>query len=368
MNTTSDSSLPLVSCIMPTRNRRWAVPRAIQYFLHQDYPNRELLIVDDGTDRIGDLIPGDSRIRYFELPRPASTGAKRNFACTNSKGTLIAHWDDDDWYAPWRLTYQVEQLLQANADICGLDRVLFYAPKEEKAWEYVYPPDQRRWVYGASLCYTRSFFEAHPFADIRVGEDTCFVWADPRARVHALKDFRFMVALVHGENASPKQTADSRYLTRAFGDVETLLGKDLPFYAALRAGAAPGSAQSKLSIRRALISAARGIGDILRVTPLIRVAHCLGFEVDVLLATDYPEVAQLLEGAPEIRQVIQVPSPRAGNYSASNRGLESLPREVASEEYEVAAFTAWSAPMHKGIRARRTLAFDRARWLAEGDT
>src|SRR5271157_4780477 len=132
MNTTSDSSLPLVSCIMPTRNRRWAVPRAIQYFLHQDYPNRELLIVDDGTDRIGDLIPGDSRIRYFELPRPASTGAKRNFACTNSKGTLIAHWDDDDWYAPWRLTYQVEQLLQANADICGLDRVLFYAPKRKK--------------------------------------------------------------------------------------------------------------------------------------------------------------------------------------------------------------------------------------------
>jgi len=353
---------------MPTFNRRQFIPLAIRYFLRQDYPDKELVIIDDGTDRVADLIPADPRIRYFGLPGRASTGAKRNLACKHSTGTLIAHWDDDDWYAPWRLSYQLEQLREAHADICGLDRVFFYAFKEEKVWEYVYPPEQRAWVYGASLCYTRSFFEAHPFADIRVGEDTCFVWADPRARVHALKDFRFMVALVHGENASPKQTADSRYLTRAFGDVETLLGKDLPFYAALRAGAAPGSAQSKLSNRRALISAARGIGDILRVTPLIRVAHCLGFEVDVLLATDYPEVAQLLEGAPEIRQVIQVPSPRAGNYSASNRGLESLPREVASEEYEVAAFTAWSAPMHKGIRARRTLAFDRARWLAEGDT
>ena len=368
MNTTSDSSLPLVSCIMPTRNRRWAVPRAIQYFLRQDYPNRELLIVDDGTDRIGDLIPGDSRIRYFELPRPASTGAKRNFACTNSKGTLIAHWDDDDWYAPWRLTYQVEQLLQANADICGLDRVLFYAPKEEKAWEYVYPPEQRRWVYGASLCYTRSFFETHPFADIRVGEDTCFVWADPRARVHALKNCNFMVALVHGENTSPKLTSDPRYVSRAAGDVERLLGHDLPFYAAWRGDAAYRSVQYVPAKRRALICAAQGIGDILRVTPLIRVAHGLGFEVDVLLATDYPEVAQLLEGAPEIARLIQVQSIRGGSCAPGNYGQQSLPREIADTEYEIAAFTAWSVPVSKTVQARRTLTFDRARWLAEGDS
>src|SRR5271166_5667055 len=368
MNATSDSSLPLVSCIMPTRNRRWAVPRAIQYFLRQDYPNRELLIVDDGTDRVGDLIPGGSRIRYFELPRPASTGAKRNFACTNSKGTLIAHWDDDDWYAQWRLTYQVEQLLQANADICGLDRVLFYAPKEEKAWEYVYPPEQRRWVYGASLCYTRSFFETHPFADIRVGEDTCFVWADPRTRVHALKNCNFMVALVHGENTSPKLTSDPRYVSRAAGDVERLLGHDLPFYAAWRGDAAYRSVQYGPAKRRALICAAQGIGDILRVTPLIRVAHGLGFEVDVLLATDYPEVAQLLEGAPEIARLIQVQSIRGGSCAPGNYGQQSLPREIADTEYEIAAFTAWSVPVSKTVQARRTLTFDRARWLAEGDS
>jgi len=156
---------------MPTFNRRQFVPRAIQYFLRQDYANKELVIIDDGTDRVADLIPLDSRIRYFGLPRSASTGAKRNLACKESKGTLIAHWDDDDWYAPWRLTYQVEQLLETDADICGLDRVLFYSPEDEKAWEYVYPPDQRAWVYGASLCYTRRFFETHPFADVRVGED-----------------------------------------------------------------------------------------------------------------------------------------------------------------------------------------------------
>jgi glycosyltransferase involved in cell wall biosynthesis len=156
MNGSAKDNLPLVSCIMPTFNRRQFIPLAIRYFLRQDYPDKELVIIDDGTDRVADLIPADPRIRYFGLPGRASTGAKRNLACKYSTGTLIAHWDDDDWYAPWRLSYQLEQLREAHADICGLDRVFFYAFKEEKVWEYVYPPEQRAWVYGASHLPCRS--------------------------------------------------------------------------------------------------------------------------------------------------------------------------------------------------------------------
>src|SRR5271165_6074042 len=136
MTGSTGCQLPLVSCIMPTFNRRHFVPRAIHYFLRQDYPNKELIIIDDGTESVADLVPPDPQIRYFGSLRRASTGAKRNLACKHATGTLIAHWDDDDWYAPWRLTYQVEQLLEEAADICGLDRVIFYAPKEEKVWEY----------------------------------------------------------------------------------------------------------------------------------------------------------------------------------------------------------------------------------------
>ena len=44
-----ETSQPLVSCIMPTYNRREFVPLAIRYFLRQDYANKELIIIDDGT-------------------------------------------------------------------------------------------------------------------------------------------------------------------------------------------------------------------------------------------------------------------------------------------------------------------------------
>jgi len=49
-------TFPLISYIMPTNNRRAFVPRAISYFLCQDYVNKELIIVDDGADATGELI------------------------------------------------------------------------------------------------------------------------------------------------------------------------------------------------------------------------------------------------------------------------------------------------------------------------
>ena len=42
---------------MPTFNRRSYVPQALRCFLRQDYPNLELLIVDDGSDPVRDCVP-----------------------------------------------------------------------------------------------------------------------------------------------------------------------------------------------------------------------------------------------------------------------------------------------------------------------
>ena len=54
----------LVSCITPTYNRRDYLPRAIDLFLRQDYSDRELIILDDGTDDVRDLIPNDPSILH----------------------------------------------------------------------------------------------------------------------------------------------------------------------------------------------------------------------------------------------------------------------------------------------------------------
>src|SRR5678816_3153619 len=97
----STDLLPLVSSIMPTYNRRAFVPQAIGYFLRQDYARKELIIVDDGSDEISDLIPRDERLRYTRLDHKLPLGAKLNLACEQASGEIIINWDDDDWYAPW---------------------------------------------------------------------------------------------------------------------------------------------------------------------------------------------------------------------------------------------------------------------------
>ena len=64
---------PLVSCVMPTFDRRSFVPQAVRYFLRQDYPAKELIIVDDGPEPVSDLLPPDPRIVYHRLETPDGT-------------------------------------------------------------------------------------------------------------------------------------------------------------------------------------------------------------------------------------------------------------------------------------------------------
>jgi len=221
----------LVSCIMPTANRPGLVPQAIQYFLRQDYPNRELIILDDGVAPVADLIPQDSRIRYVRMSNKRTMGSKHNMACEMARGEIIVHWDDDDWMADRRLSYQVSELLrQPPMTLCGLARLIYYEPTVDRAWEYVYPQNARPWVCGNSFCYQKLFWEKHPFPSQNEGADTVWVWGLRNQKVLALPDHTFYVALIHGKNTSPKRTSGAcwrRYPTKAVHD---LMGDDFTFY------------------------------------------------------------------------------------------------------------------------------------------
>lgn len=196
---------PRISALMPTADRRQFVPGAIAAFLAQNRNDSELVILDDGNDPIADLVPADPRIRYVrETPRQP-LGAKRNRLCELARGEVIVHWDDDDWHAPERLTRQLAALEASGADICGCDRLLFLADDESAAWEYVYGGN-KPWVAGGTLCYRRSAWQQRPFSAVGAGEDTLWVFAAPRDRLHIMADNSFYVARVHPGNTSRKQT------------------------------------------------------------------------------------------------------------------------------------------------------------------
>ena len=226
----------LASC-PPTTGGAFA-PQAITYFLRQDYPNCELLIVDDGTDPIDDLVPEDPRIRYLRLDHHHILGTKRNIACEAARGDILIHWDDDDWMGPGRVSYQVEHLLRDEADLCGTDQLLFFDPARACAWRYVYPTRYKLWnpwVAGCTLCYTRAFWQGNPFQERPVAEDVYFVWEARRKRIAVLPDATLYVSLIHPGNTSPREPKTALWKPFPMASMRCLLGEDLPFYEALAA-------------------------------------------------------------------------------------------------------------------------------------
>ncbi|HEV3412131.1 MAG TPA: CmcI family methyltransferase [Puia sp.] len=227
---TTATQEPFVSCIMPTYNRRSFVPHAIRYFQRQEYQNKELIIIDDGTDCVEDLLPEDTRIRYYRLGRKISLGAKLNMACDYASYDIIVNWDDDDWYAPHRLKYQVETLRNRAIDICGINNLLYYDLRSHRAFNYIYPLNQRVWLLGSSLCFNRSFWELHHFEDINVGMDGLFVWKARPDQVAALPDPSFSVHMIHGDNVSPKHTNAAWWHPFPLEKIKNLMNSDWHYY------------------------------------------------------------------------------------------------------------------------------------------
>jgi glycosyltransferase involved in cell wall biosynthesis len=215
---------------MPTRDRRAFILQALCYFLRQDYEHSELVIVDDGTDAVRDLVPSDPRIRYRRLDEPLVLGEKRNLACELARGSIIVHWDDDDWSAPYRLSYQVEEL-GSRAGICGNRRELFYDVARRRAWLFEFPPRRRHRLIGNTLCYRKDVWARRPFAPLAIGEDARFVRAAGPGTALALGDLSMCVGLVHPHNTSRKSLGEPGWRAHPRAEVELLFGSDLALYA-----------------------------------------------------------------------------------------------------------------------------------------
>lgn len=258
--------MTLVSCIMPTANRRAFVPHAIADFLRQDHAERELVILDDGEDPVGDLISADPRIRYLRETRRRTTGAKRNACVEAAAGEVIVHWDDDDWYAPDRIRRQLAALEAAQADLCGMESLLFFDPAGGEAWLYRYPGRDPAWVCGVSMMYRRDLWRRNAFPNLQVGEDSHFIWNARGLRAVRMGETRLIAAMVHAANTSPRRTEGSCWSPRPIGEVQSLLGEDWRRYA--HAEAAPVSRPSPAP--RRVVVGVHGAQDAIELAGTLR--------------------------------------------------------------------------------------------------
>lgn len=112
---------PFVSVCTPTYNRRPFIPIIIKCFENQTYPRdrMEWIIVDDGTDKIEDLVAHLPYVKYFKFDEKMTLGKKRNITNEKATGDIIVYMDDDDYYPPDRVKHAVESLKDSKALCAG---------------------------------------------------------------------------------------------------------------------------------------------------------------------------------------------------------------------------------------------------------
>jgi len=115
-------AIPLVSVIIPCYNYAAYVGQAIASVLQQDYPNYELIVVDDGsTDDSVAVIEATlrewqprSRVRRVEFIRQQNAGvsAALNAGLAVAQGEFVATFDADDLMPPNKLSIQAGYLAE----------------------------------------------------------------------------------------------------------------------------------------------------------------------------------------------------------------------------------------------------------------
>jgi len=165
---------------MPTTAAREKLRQvAIDSFNSQDWPNKELIIVD-----------GDATI-----------GAKLNAACSKAKGDIIVRWDDDDWSADYRVSRQVSYLDAFNVQLTGFRQIYFWHEIKKKAMWYV--GGAKDYCLGTSMCFRKSYWERNKFIDTSYGEDLEFQkLARAEKSVYSVPADQIMVARIHTNSTS----------------------------------------------------------------------------------------------------------------------------------------------------------------------
>jgi glycosyltransferase involved in cell wall biosynthesis len=122
---------PLVSAICLTRNRPAFIRRAIELFMAQTYPNKEMVIVDDGRSPASFAQGLPPQVRHVLVDRPLSFEHAQCVGFSVAKGEYLCTWDDDDWNGPERLALEARELIEGRADVVGCETILLMLPNME---------------------------------------------------------------------------------------------------------------------------------------------------------------------------------------------------------------------------------------------
>jgi len=105
------AAMPLVSVIMPAYNTARYIGDAIDSVLSQDYPNKELIVIDDGsTDGTLEIVRDYGPAITLLTQKNQGSAVARNAGLAAARGEYLAFLDSDDIWLPGKLSVQVAHM------------------------------------------------------------------------------------------------------------------------------------------------------------------------------------------------------------------------------------------------------------------
>jgi glycosyltransferase involved in cell wall biosynthesis len=201
-----NAQLPFVSICTPTFNRRPFIPYMIKCFEKQDYPKEKMewIILDDGTDKIGDLVSKIPQVKYISSERKMLLGEKRNILNDKTIGDIIIYMDDDDYYPPCRVSHAVDMLLKNPDALCsGSSTMYIYFKSLDKIYQFgPYGPNHST---AATFAFRRALLKDRKYKNSDViSEEKSFLnnYTVPFVQ---LDPFKSILVFAHDHNSVNKE-------------------------------------------------------------------------------------------------------------------------------------------------------------------
>ena len=197
---------PFVSVCTPTFNRRPFISHMVKCFESQDYPKdrMEWIIIDDGTDKIGELVSHIPQVKYFSYDEKMPLGEKRNLMHIKSKGDILVYMDDDDFYPPERVSHAVETLTNNPQALCaGSSEIYIYFKHIGKLYQFgPYGPNH---ATAGTFAFKRTLLDQTKYEDnAALAEEKAFLknYTVPFVQLNPLKS---ILVFSHEHNTFDKR-------------------------------------------------------------------------------------------------------------------------------------------------------------------
>ena len=203
-------SVPYVSLVTPTYNRRRFIPSLIRIVEQQTYPRdkMEWIIYDDGQEEVRDLFEAAKDrlpvIRFIHSEDKMTLGEKRNRLNEEATGAIIVAIDDDDYYFPERVEAAVKTLLaNPKVHLVGSSEVYMYFSDAKEIYKVgPYFPNH---ATNGTMAWTNTYAKTHKYDETVVYAEERSFLKNYSSELVQLPPMKVMLVISHSDNTFDKR-------------------------------------------------------------------------------------------------------------------------------------------------------------------